>query len=61
MTGKKNIQHSNTNKNADQEKQKRAKRLNLGFDKVWINESLSNHYKSLQWKCRMLHKKNDIH
>ena len=61
MTGKKNIMHSHTSKNAEQEKTKRVKRQQLGFDRVWINESLSSHYKSLQWKCRMLHKKQEIH
>ena len=60
LAGKKNIMHCFTNKNADQEKKKQAKRQQLGFNKVWINESLSRHYNTMQWKCRMLHRKNEI-
>ena len=32
----------------------------LGFGQVWINKSMSNHYKSMHWKCCMLHKHEHI-
>ena len=43
-----------------EEKAKHDMRLGIGFGRVWLNESLSNHYGSMLWRCRMLHKQSII-
>ena len=40
---------------------KQKKREALGFGRIWINESLSHHFRSMAWKCRMLLKQKLVH
>ena len=60
IRNKNKIQDSARNKDMEQEKKKQEARKVLGFGRVWINESMSNHYKTMHWKCRMLHKHKHI-
>ena len=61
MKRRMNIQDSSRNKDKNIEKQKQDARKKLSFGRVWINESLAPHFKSMQWKCRMLQKHEHIH
>ena len=60
VINKRKIQDSPSNKNKQEEKEKKDMRHSIGFGKIWINESLSNHFRSMQWKCRMLLKEAAI-
>ena len=60
ITNRRKVQDSPSNKNRKEEKAKHDMRLGIGFGRVWLNESLSNHYGSMLWRCRMLHKQSII-
>ena len=60
IMGRRKIQDSAVNKNIEEEKAKKDRRRSLGGGRIWINESLSSHFASVQWKCRMLHKQFHI-
>ena len=60
IINKRKIQDSPSNKNKQAENAKKEMRQSLGFGRVWLNESMSSHFASMHWKCRMLHKQSKI-